>query len=149
MLTCEKCGKEYSVLKIKTEGRRFCSRACYRVEKQRIRRENRHVGGGGYIYLYRKGDPRLEGTQRRYMSEHRLVMEDILGRYLEPWENVHHRDGDRQNNHPDNLELWTVNQPAGQASIYLNEVVKLRRENMKLREELATYRQGQLFTPSA
>lgn len=45
--------------------------------------------------------------------EHRLVMEQKLGRYLEPYERVHHIDGDKANNHPSNLELWTLNHPSG------------------------------------
>jgi hypothetical protein len=41
-------------------------------------------------------------------------MERILGRSLIKGENVHHKDGDRLNNAPENLELWTKHQPAGQ-----------------------------------
>lgn len=45
--------------------------------------------------------PRADGT----ILEHRLVMESLLGRVLHDWEIVHHKDGDRQNNIPENLEL--------------------------------------------
>jgi hypothetical protein len=37
-----------------------------------------------------------------------------LGRPLSADESVHHRDGDRLNNAPENLELWTRWQPSGQ-----------------------------------
>ena len=37
--------------------------------------------------------------------EHRLMMEQLLGRFLEEWELVHHKDGDRQNNTAENLVL--------------------------------------------
>jgi hypothetical protein len=49
-----------------------------------------------------------------YEFEHRIVMERELGRPLRVGEQIHHLDGDRLNNDPANLELWSRYQPSGQ-----------------------------------
>ncbi len=41
-------------------------------------------------------------------------MEAMLGRGLRPGESVHHKNGQRGDNRPENLELWVTPQRAGQ-----------------------------------
>lgn len=79
----------------------------------------RGVGTGGYVhhgyrYVQVPRDLRHLTYGASTYSEHRFVMSVLLGRPLTPDESVHHRDGDRLNNSPGNLELWTRWQPSGQ-----------------------------------
>jgi len=57
------------------------------------------------------GHPRAGRTP--YVFEHILVAEELLDRYLVEGESVHHMNGVRDDNRPENLELWTRPQPSG------------------------------------
>lgn len=68
---------------------------------------HRRVNTSGYVEVY-------ELETGRYKLEHRALIEKRIGRSLLPHENVHHINGDRQDNRIENLELWSSSQPAGQ-----------------------------------
>src|SRR3989442_799585 len=66
---------------------------------------NKGMGKGwldkrGYRWLYV-----IENGRRVARREHRVLMERHLGRKLDPWELVHHRNGNPTDNRADNLEV--------------------------------------------
>lgn len=73
--------------------------------------KNYHWKGGkyihksGYVYLFRPNHPycNIGG----YIREHRLVMENSIGRYLRSDEHIHHINGNRQDNRIENLIMVT------------------------------------------
>lgn len=56
-------------------------------------------------YVLEKCPLHPAATARGYVAQHRLVMEGVVGRLLAGTEIVHHLDGDKTNNSPENLQL--------------------------------------------
>lgn len=112
---CESCGVEFRP-RPNNVGR-FCSRSCLyagtKGEKSPHYAGGRNVTADGYVKVQAHGHPAAHGNGA-YVSEHRLVMEARLGRYMLPGENVHHINGVKDDNRDENLELWTTKQPKGQ-----------------------------------
>lgn len=70
----------------------------------------KHVSG--YIKVQAKGNPMADSSG--YVMEHRLVLSRVLGRPLTRDEYGHHLNGNRRDNLPENLEVWTRMSPPGQ-----------------------------------
>ena len=114
---CESCGKERWV---RYGGMRHgtgnpSSRVCPECNPARWIKStligSRRKAGKGYNWIYiGENDffsPMVPPSQKKrgWVLEHRLVISRKLGRCLHDWEVVHHIDGDKTNNSPDNLQL--------------------------------------------
>jgi hypothetical protein len=80
-------------------------RACSRPTPD-LERPNWRKNKGGYVIATAP-----DGSELR---QHRWLMERHLGRSLQSHETVHHKNGIRDDNRIENLELWSTSQPAGQ-----------------------------------
>jgi hypothetical protein len=114
---CPICGKKFIVRPsdIKAGNGKRCSKECYWKWRkgQLIGKKNPHWNGGRslagsskfpYVVIYNPQHPRHE--KRGYVLEHRLIMEEHLGRLLKIKEVVHHINGDGLDNRLENLILF-------------------------------------------
>ena len=106
---CKVCGKEFTTYpsRIKRGQGNVCSMKCwgkfYSGKNSHNWKGGRIKDLGGYIRGYSPNHP--YAYDRGRVLEHRLVMEKKLGRYLRPDEIVHHLNGIRDDNRPENLIL--------------------------------------------
>lgn len=79
-------------------------------------RKERLKNTGGYYMRWLPEDHVFASMRNKvgYVLEHRLVVAESLGRALTDQETVHHKNGDRTDNRPANLELHLGRHGAGQ-----------------------------------
>lgn len=117
---CENCGIKKQREKRADSKFRFCSTRCAGKsaiqkanQRDRTRERNPFWKGGiryalGYRFLLKPEHPFAD--KKGYMQEHRLVMEQFLGRILDPKEKVHHINGNKLDNRIENLALLFQNE---------------------------------------
>lgn len=120
---CEVCGKERWVQIRVRKNNLIKVKVCFSCRGANISGQNspNWKGGvrkesSGYILVYVTSDdfyfPMANRTRAKsshkyggYVGEHRLVMAKSLGRCLQSWEIVHHKNGIKDDNRTKNLEL--------------------------------------------
>jgi len=92
---------------------------------------SRSVNNYGYVVIRGYGD-------KKSHMEHRIIMEAILGRPLAPGETVHHKNGIRHDNRPDNLELWVSTRSGQRVDDLIQFIVERYRDKVlaALKEDL-------------
>lgn len=103
-LKCKQCGKIFEVPPCHAQGRKkYCSWECRNLFKKTMRGEKSPLWRGGvykperYIRCY---------SPYGCVYQHRIIMENFLGRKLLPQEVVHHINGNKLDNHIENLKLF-------------------------------------------
>jgi hypothetical protein len=106
---CLFCSNEFLTCLKQTERGRgiYCSRLC----------ANRGSGKFNAGKIRNPQLSKLKNSKNSYVKfhgrhEHRIVMENHLGRPLFSWEIVHHKDGNKSNNTLENLEVMNQSQHA-------------------------------------
>lgn len=97
--TCPHCGAVFSPRRASS---RYCSRQCSWANNggHNAKNESWWVNGRGYV----EGQTIVDGQKVR-VKQHRHIAAIAIGRDLLPHEDVHHKNGIKTDNRPENLEV--------------------------------------------
>ena len=110
-IKCDQCGKhrKISPWSFNRCKHHFCNRICWRIFNKNnppISRPDGHKTKDhrGYVFVKMSQHPHKNANGK--VAEHRLVMEKMIGRFLLPNEFVHHQNGIKNDNRPENLKYF-------------------------------------------
>ena len=99
-IVCKICGNSFYVRRSRANTAKYCCYRCHQIGEGRK--------GGRVIGLRMTAEAKGKSYPKRLGSHyHRQVAELAMGRPLAEGEIVHHKDGNKLNNVPENLEVMT------------------------------------------
>ncbi len=101
--SCPTCSKIFIVPDY--SPKRYCSKTC--ANRRQGRGYDYPFWKGGVAIRQKSGYIRIYLSPGKYMQEHRYIMEKHLGRKLLATEGVHHKNGVKNDNRVENLEIVT------------------------------------------
>lgn len=103
------CGNELFIVGVKLRGNLI--KSCGTGKCRYLWATRRIKTSSGYIAI--KNNTHPNASKRGYVLEHRLVMSQSIGRPIKDSETVHHKNGVKDDNRLENLELWDGNHSKG------------------------------------
>lgn len=128
---CAGCGKELRIQPHALRERSACSTACAGKVKRLTGAGARFRRSDGYVTVYYPTHP--DASAGGWIMEHRLVMEQHLGRRLLKTEQVNHINHVRHDNRVENLEILTPGDHARESNAFG------KRKRQTMRDRLAAY----------
>ena len=136
IVPCSFCSKDLAITRYYIEKKKYknfyCDKACekngrteyipHKFESLEQIYSYRWTESRGYLVMRRK----YEGSEKTTMfHQHRCVMEFVLGRKLENHEHVHHMNGNKSDNRPENLMVLDSSDHRNDSSVAI-EILKNR-----------------------
>lgn len=116
---CPECGKR------KYKKAKYCLHCVRQGERCHFWRGGIHKSKVGYVYLYAPDHPKVDKFHGTYVAEHRLVWEKEHGQLLPDGWLIHHINGIKDDNRPENLVAL---KPDGHSK---NTLVKILQERIR------------------
>ena len=114
---CEVCGAAIS------RGSNRCRKCRFLGDHNPAWNGGHYKGPNGYVYVYTPDHPKANMYHGRYVAEHRLVWEKANNQILPDGWLIHHINGIRNDNRPENLVAL---QPTGHSGKTLQNILQAR-----------------------
>ena len=112
-IQCDWCGRlfERDAASLKGKRHHFCCRKCLADYSSKQKNPESYAELKDYSNISSHMTALNSGQGKTYTKrdgrhEHRVVAEEVLGRKLRPGETVHHMDGNKRNNRPENIRVF-------------------------------------------